>query len=455
MEILVKHINIFYQKLNTQGKSFANLFPDNYYEEDQHDFHSEAVFYKEGYCAYTPIERILDMLNYPYSIHLIDGNTRIDEKAENWFPIAPSYELYKSFFRDNWLLRMPRDIVSFFSNTNLKLIIWLPWDAVNIFDGAMNNPNGRMVYFIFEALYFLGIPLKKVYFVNSNLNIIHEWDKYLKLSEILFQSAIFFDWHVIPINFFEIYDAYNLTKKYPEKLVYSNNRSKKYICLNGNNKDFRTYIVSELYRRGVAEDGFISLLDRSCTKNTTGNVSNVEALIPNKLLTENFQIRCDMFKQIHDLIPIELDTSSKGISEDDRQLPLSAIKGSYFTVVAETIYTSFANSVLFDDLFITEKTYKPIFYGHPFIVFGQKGILNYLRSIGYYTFPELFDESYDTIADHAERLEFILEQIVMVCKKSQQELDIIMRGLQPKLDHNSDLFINRKKHEWIESILNK
>ena len=63
-------------------------------------------------------------------------------------------------------------------------------------------------------------------------------------------------------------------------------------------------------------------------------------------------------------------------------------------------------------IFITEKTYKPIYTGHPFIIWGNPGTLTYLRSIGYKTFPTLFDESYDNELDPVKRLEMIILQIV-------------------------------------------
>ena len=42
--------------------------------------------------------------------------------------------------------------------------------------------------------------------------------------------------------------------------------------------------------------------------------------------------------------------------------------------------------------FITEKTFKPIMYGHPFIVLGNPGIMSQLESWGFMTFNNLFDQ---------------------------------------------------------------
>ena len=64
-----------------------------------------------------------------------------------------------------------------------------------------------------------------------------------------------------------------------------------------------------------------------------------------------------------------------------------------------------------DDCFITEKTMKPIMYGHPFIVLGDKGTYSALRSWGFHTFPELFDQSFDFEENLNKKIEIVCEQI--------------------------------------------
>jgi hypothetical protein len=49
--------------------------------------------------------------------------------------------------------------------------------------------------------------------------------------------------------------------------------------------------------------------------------------------------------------------------------------------------------------FITEKTYKPIAHQHPFMVYGQSHTLAQLRALGFETYGNLFDESYDHVTN--------------------------------------------------------
>ncbi len=62
------------------------------------------------------------------------------------------------------------------------------------------------------------------------------------------------------------------------------------------------------------------------------------------------------------------------------------------TVVSEAQYNDSQKSI-----FLSEKTFKPIACSHPFQILGAKGSLKELRKLGYLTFENLFDESYDEL----------------------------------------------------------
>ena len=57
--------------------------------------------------------------------------------------------------------------------------------------------------------------------------------------------------------------------------------------------------------------------------------------------------------------------------------------------------------------FLTEKIYKPIRAGQLFLVQGPIGTINFLRSIGFDTFDDYFDHSYDKIDNWMQRTDFI------------------------------------------------
>lgn len=104
-----------------------------------------------------------------------------------------------------------------------------------------------------------------------------------------------------------------------------------------------------------------------------------------------------------------------------------------YSIVSETVtYAKY-------QLHVTEKVFKPIAYYHPFVVWGQQGYLQYLHELGFETFENLFDESYDQEPDQDRRLAKIVDNIVNFSSVDHDALT------QQKLEHNRNLFYNQEK----------
>jgi len=114
-----------------------------------------------------------------------------------------------------------------------------------------------------------------------------------------------------------------------------------------------------------------------------------------------------------------------------------------FTLVVETYIDESAVSGFSlthnDHYFLCEKSYKPLACKHPFIMASTQGNLAYLRSQGFESFPELFDESYDDIADWRERIRRVV--------KLARDFDVRSVDTpqtKEKLLHNSARFFDRE-----------
>jgi len=112
---------------------------------------------------------------------------------------------------------------------------------------------------------------------------------------------------------------------------------------------------------------------------------------------------------------------------------------TYFSVINETHFNDLAS-------WITEKTFKMFYYGHPFILVGGRNVLKHLREMGFQTFPELFDESYDSMPCNLDKLMFICDQIKYYnTEEGIQKLKKITPTLKDKLLYNRNHFIN---YDW-------
>ena len=121
-----------------------------------------------------------------------------------------------------------------------------------------------------------------------------------------------------------------------------------------------------------------------------------------------------------------------------------------------------ANSFLFlntetniesDQLFFSEKVYKPLGIGMPFITLGNPGTLQDLRDRGFITFGDWFDESYDYDYDIQKRINIIVKNIETYSKYSKKSLVSIRQEMGEILEHNLRLYTALHKKNWLRENL--
>ena len=114
---------------------------------------------------------------------------------------------------------------------------------------------------------------------------------------------------------------------------------------------------------------------------------------------------------------------------------------SLLYLVTETIATGHRQH-------LTEKTFKPIAMGMPFVTVASRHSLRYLRSYGFKTFGDIWDESYDD-ADDEVRIEKIADLLESLDRLSQQEQQKLFQASLPIITHNWNHFY----HGGFEAIL--
>lgn len=87
--------------------------------------------------------------------------------------------------------------------------------------------------------------------------------------------------------------------------------------------------------------------------------------------------------------------------------------------------------------FICEKTYKPLAYGHAFLLASTHQNLAHVREQGFETFPELWDESYDDLHHYTERVTAIREII-----REFDPASLDQPRVQQKIEHNQNRFFD-------------
>lgn len=107
-------------------------------------------------------------------------------------------------------------------------------------------------------------------------------------------------------------------------------------------------------------------------------------------------------------------------------------------------------------VFISEKTLRTILAKTSFVMFGAHGTLSYLKSIGFETFGDIWDESYDAIEDPQDRFiactkivkeiaEWPLETAQEVCCTLEDRLERNQKTLLSYIDNTFKPVYNRFK----------
>jgi hypothetical protein len=91
--------------------------------------------------------------------------------------------------------------------------------------------------------------------------------------------------------------------------------------------------------------------------------------------------------------------------------------------------------------FLTEKTFKPIKHGQPFVIVGPAGTLAHLRKLGYRTFDHAIDNTYDTIVDNTARWQAVLNAIQTI---HNQDMLTWFESCHDDVVYNQQLFCASK-----------
>lgn len=84
---------------------------------------------------------------------------------------------------------------------------------------------------------------------------------------------------------------------------------------------------------------------------------------------------------------------------------------AYYPSHYSQTHISIASETTQNEWFPTEKTYKSLMLGHPFVVYGGQHSLAKIRALGFETFGETIDESYDLVEWPQERADRLVASL--------------------------------------------
>lgn len=238
--------------------------------------------------------------------------------------------------------------------------------------GEPITPNSILnLYRIHEFFLEKKINTKKLHIFYENRS-----DDYEHLLGFLQFNFYYYPYHINSITPFDFFNSGD----YPYRL--DSNFEKKFLCLNRTPKDHKVMFCDFLKENGILNDSHYSMLWNDWERSFTETDYNPSIHARHENLIDIYQ-------------------------------------NSAIQLINETSWESSTLSV--ESTFISEKTFRALAFPRPFIVIGQKHVLKNLQKMGFRTFSDIIDESYDNM-DDSKRMKAIQKIVLDLANKSKEEI---------------------------------
>jgi hypothetical protein len=272
--------------------------------------------------------------------------------------------------------------------------------------------------------HFNHIPMGKIIYMTGCMNaqdVYDRWCEKRKIPNETRERMIMISFPIsqsgIASNMWRSTEPTYDTETIPEKV---------FLCWNRRFRPHRTSLSLALDKLGLVDRSYYSMgvVDPEMVSHYFRHTVDLYAI-------PGFELTPDGAEHFINKLPLKIDdeTNINQMCGDFDSAARPFYQNSLVSIVTET---NFQNV----ELTLTEKSFKPSKEKHPFIIVGVPGALRAMRELGYQTFSEFWDESYDEIQDPKIRM----SKIIDVCKDigswdSAKILDF-KRRVKPILENN-------------------
>lgn len=293
------------------------------------------------------------------------------------------------------------------------------------------------------------IPAEKIFFISSNLKEEEQYDIWQKKNFPNYRI------NVIGIDSFSNYSAQYLQFLNHYTIDHAINtireKHKLFLSMNRRVRTMRVYTIYKIFESRIFENTMISYDQLE--------LNHIVRAHPSIRMGKN--INPDTYKRLIDSSPAVLDFSNFNDnwagSPTEAAMPVSLFEKSLISLVSETLFDTYDST----SLFYSEKSFKPMIYYHPIMIFGQPGLNTSLEQIGFKNYSNYFDLSFDTIEDHVSRIDVQIAQLEILndklsCMNADQRVDWAMQD-RFTLEYNREVLqaqdFNKKKLQKLIDIV--
>jgi len=203
------------------------------------------------------------------------------------------------------------------------------------------------------------------------------------------------------------------------------NKTANFLSYNRVIKAHRCHLVGEMRLHNLIDGNMVSFVPSG--ELYPGVVKTATQVVENSLY-----LHPDVKARILPVLDTPLTIDEYDVTQNGPQVS-SHYEQALLSVIAETTYEN-------GDVFISEKTFRAIAHGHPFIIVGPAESLRALRSMGFETFDGVIDESYDQEYDANTRMYKIITELKRINSMEGQERFDMYHKLMNIANRNKEKF---------------
>jgi hypothetical protein len=203
------------------------------------------------------------------------------------------------------------------------------------------------------------------------------------------------------------------------------NKTANFLSYNRVIKAHRCHLVGEMILNNLVDGNMVSFVPSG--ELYPGVVKTASEVAENSLY-----LHPDIKARILPVLDTPLTIDEYDVTQNGPQVS-NHYEQALLSVIAETTYEN-------GDVFISEKTFRAIAHGHPFIIVGPAESLRVLRSMGFETFDGIINESYDQEYDANTRMWKILTEMMRINSMKGHERFDLFHKLMDVANRNKQKF---------------
>ena len=332
---------------------------------------------------------------------------------------------------EHLLTKLPKHIVDLTKNKKLRIIISADREG-----GGMIMNNRDCFKATHDAMVKLSLPVGSVLIVQGNRKIETQYNTWLEKNNL---TPLFF------VKYSNHFDKIFIGNNLPQQpIIYETLKNLQSKEFNSLNRTYKVHRSAHLYMLAVQE-----VLDRGLVSANELRLKDEQPLKMLNIITDRTDnnVKRRLVKDYDSVLQANYPRFVDGdwsVNNAANSVNVDIFKNSLISFVTETKFDE-------DVVFLTEKVFKCLAYGHPMIVLGSCGTLKALEDLGYRTEFCGLNPDYNNIEDHNARFEATHHVLATWLNFSYEEKINRIRDTLPIIEHNFKL--SKKHNLYHESLI--